>query len=99
MTRRDPTPRPAEPPGVRVYVLVVAAIAFSGVAGSWVLVGPPNDLVALATLLVLGFISVGVQERDVGSKVSLSFLSIVVIASIVLTGPVGSALIGALPVM
>ena len=99
MTRRDPTPRPAEPPGVRVYVLVVAAIAFSGVAASWVLVGPPNDLVALATLLVLGFISVGVQERDVGSKVSLSFLSIVVIASIVLTGPVGSALIGALPVM
>ena len=53
----------------------------------------------MVTLLGLGFISVWFQERDVGSRVPMSFLSIVVIASVALTGPVGSAVIGAVPVM
>jgi HD domain len=99
MTRRDPTRRPKEPPGVRVYVLVVALVAVFGVAASWVLVGPPKDIVALATLLALGFISVWVQEKDVGSKVPMSFLSIVVIAGVALIGPFGCAVVGAVPVM
>jgi HD-GYP domain-containing protein (c-di-GMP phosphodiesterase class II) len=85
--------------GVPLYIGFTCVAAVGGVAAGWVLVGPPTDFVALGTLLALGFISVWVKERDVGSRVPMSFLSIVVIAGVVLTGPVGSAVIGALPVL
>ena len=81
------------------YVIVVTLLAVAAVTVSWKLVGPPDDGVALVVLVVLGVISVGVQERDVGSKITFSFLSIIMIASVVLVGPVGSALVGAVAVM
>src|SRR5215204_1842230 len=88
--RQQPTSR-----GVLAYVIVVTLIAVGTVSVSWVLVGGPKDWVAFGVLLVLGVLSVGVQERDVGSKITFSFLSIILITSVVLVGPVGSALIGA----
>ena len=47
-------------------------------------------------MLVLGLLSSVVRERDVGSNITFSFLSIIIISSAVLIGPVGSALVGAI---
>lgn len=85
--------------GVLLYIAVTSLMALVGVTTGWMLAGPPTNLVALGTLLGLGLISVWVQEPDVGPRVPMSFLSIVVIAGVVLTGPVGSAVIGAVPMM
>jgi putative nucleotidyltransferase with HDIG domain len=99
MTRRAAAREQTASRGVLAYVIVVTLLAVAAVTVSWKLVGPPEDGVALVVLVVLGVISVGVQERDVGSKITFSFLSIIMIASVVLVGPVGSALVGAVAVM
>ncbi len=66
------------------------------VVGLGGLPSPFENPVALITLLVLGVLSMLVRERDVGANITFSFLSIIVIASVVLVGPVGSALVGTL---
>lgn len=82
------------PRSTTVYIWLVSAGAALLLAVSWVMVGPPQDLLALAILVMLGVLSNRLRELDVGSRVSFSFLSIVMVASIVLVGPVGSALVG-----
>lgn len=72
--------------------LVVATLA--GYALSWRFVGPPQNVVALIALTVLGVLSNMLREPDVGLRVSFSFLSIILIASVVLVGPVGAATVG-----
>ena len=62
---------------------------------SWVLrIGPPVEWAAVVTMLILGLLSSVFRERDVGSNITFSFLSIIIISSVVLIGPVGSALVG-----
>ena len=95
MSGREPSQGARRPRAVPVYIAFTALLAVAGVAASWYLVGPPRDLVALATLLLLGLLSVTLREREVGTNITFSFLSIIVISSIVLIGPVGSALVGA----
>jgi putative nucleotidyltransferase with HDIG domain len=95
MSGREPSQGARRPRAVPVYIAFTALLAVVGVAASWYLVGPPRDLVALATLLLLGLLSVTLREREVGTNITFSFLSIIVISSIVLIGPVGSALVGA----
>jgi putative nucleotidyltransferase with HDIG domain len=95
MSGREPSQGARRPRAVPVYIGFTALLAVVGVAASWYLVGPPRDLVALATLLLLGLLSVTLREREVGTNITFSFLSIIVISSIVLIGPVGSALVGA----
>jgi putative nucleotidyltransferase with HDIG domain len=95
MTEREPARAPTWSRGVRLYIVAVVVLAVISLVASWRIFGPPTDLVALVTLLALGLLSGVVREPDVGSKVTFSFLSIIIIASIVLTGPVGCGVIGA----
>jgi putative nucleotidyltransferase with HDIG domain len=94
-----PAQRPTWSRGVQLYVCAVAVVAVVAVVIS--IVKPPHSWerdqwVAFGVLLALGLVSVAVREPDVGSKVTFSFLSIIVISSVVLTGPAGSAIIGGL---
>jgi len=81
---------------VNAYICVVVVLAIAGVVASWLFVGPPRDVLALLILCAMGILSFMLKEPDVGSRVGFSFLSIVVIASIVIIGPVGCAIVGAL---
>ncbi|MEP6649001.1 MAG: HD-GYP domain-containing protein [Lapillicoccus sp.] len=95
MTEREPARAPTWSRGVRLYIVAITLLAAVGLVVSWIVVGRPTDVVALVTLLALGLLSGAVREPNVGSKVTFSFLSIIIIASIVLTGPVGSGVVGA----
>jgi putative nucleotidyltransferase with HDIG domain len=59
--------------------------------------GPPpdNDLVTLLVLGVLGVLGSASQERNVGGRITFSFASIILLAAVVLTGPLGAAAVGA----
>jgi hypothetical protein len=92
--RRAADRRPPAP--VIAFIVVVGAVAVTSVALSWRLVGFPRDTLALLILCSMGVLSVLLREPDVGSRVGFSFLSIIVIACIVIVGPVGCALVGAL---
>jgi len=87
----------AKPPlAVTLYIFCVCLLACGTVAVSWLVVGPPHDLVALLILSIMGILSFLFREPDVGSRVGFSFLSIILLSCIVIVGPVGGALVGAL---
>lgn len=95
------TPRPAEQSTARRsswrmlnYLVPVWLVAAASVAAGWQIAGPPDDLPALLVFFVLGVMSWLVRENDVGSRVSFSFSSIIVLASGVIVGPVGAGLVG-----
>ncbi len=96
MTERQAGPSPGWSRAVVLYVAAVAVGGAAAMALSSVFRPFAIDGTWLVTLLILGLLSVILREPDVGSKVTFSFLSIIVIASVVLIGPVGSALVGAL---
>jgi len=96
MTRRGKPAADRTPVSVSLYITVVAVVAVVSVALSWYAFGPPKDVLALLILCGLGILSIRLQEPDVGSRVTFSFLSIIVVASIVLVGPVECAIVGAL---
>jgi putative nucleotidyltransferase with HDIG domain len=82
----------------RATVATVAAVVAlcGGLAWlSWLVAGPPNDLLAIIVLSVLGIASWLLREPDVGSRVQLSFISIVLLAAVAIVGPLGAAIIGA----
>jgi len=97
MTERESARAPTWSRGVRLYILAVIAIAVAALAVSWVKVPrePPMDVVAFVTLLALGLLSDSAGEANLRSKVNFSFLYIVMIASIVLVGPFGCGVVGA----
>src|SRR3954447_15434319 len=83
--------------GVPLCIAATTLVAVAVVTVSWVLhIGPPVEWAAVVTMLILGLLSSVFRERDVGSNITFSFLSIIIISSAVLIGPVGSALVGAL---
>ena len=84
------------PRAVFAYIGIVCLLAIATVLASWAVVGPPHDLVALAILCVMGIIGNILREPDVGSRVGFSFLSTILLACVVIVGPVGGALVGAL---
>src|SRR4051794_40393899 len=95
------TPRAAagarrRPTAGNVYIGAVITAAVAALVVSWRRFGPPEDLVALATLAGLGILGVRLREPDVGSRIAFSFISIVLIACNVLVGPTGSAIVGGL---
>jgi putative nucleotidyltransferase with HDIG domain len=57
--------------------------------------GLPKDPKALLVLTVLALAGWMLRESDTGNRVRLSFTSIVLLASAVIVGPIGSGLIGA----
>ncbi|MGB8379724.1 MAG: HD domain-containing phosphohydrolase [Dermatophilaceae bacterium] len=82
-------------PRVLVYITGVWAAAIGLSVVGWLAVGPPQDIGALIVLCVVAAVSQAFTERDVGGRVSFSFASIVTLASVVLVGPVGCAIVGA----
>ncbi len=96
MSERGSAPATRWPRSVLLYVGATVVVAVLALTASLFLVGPPTDAVALVTLLVLGLLSVLLREPDVGSKVTFSFLSIIVVSSVALIGPVGSAVVAGL---
>ena len=82
--------------GALTYIGLVCLLALAVIVVGWVLDGPPSDPVALVILTLMGMASWILREPDVGSRVGFSFLSIVLLAGIVIVGPVGCAVIGAL---
>lgn len=90
-------PRPARPPlalplGVYICATVALAIVLVGVAGALFGV-PKNDIVPLVVLCGMGLLSQVLREPNVGSRVAFSFLSIILLASIPIVGPVGCAVV------
>ncbi len=82
--------------GAPVYIGLVCVLAVAVVVVGWARNGPPSDPVALVILTLMGMAGWILREPDVGSRVGFSFLSIVLLAGIVIVGPVGCAVIGAL---
>ena len=54
-----------------------------------------NDVVTLVVLGVLGVLGSASQERNVGGRITFSFASIILLAAVALTGPLGAAAVGA----
>jgi putative nucleotidyltransferase with HDIG domain len=77
------------------YVASVAALALGLALTGWLATGPPSDIYAVAVLSGLGITSWLLREIDVGSRIHLSFLSIILLTSAVVVGPVGAAIVGA----
>lgn len=82
------------PARVRGYVAAVVAVTAACILLAWHLVGSPRDVVALLVLTGLGLISWALREGDIGARVQLSFTSVILLASVVLVGPVGAAIVG-----
>jgi HD domain len=90
--------RPSAGAGVKAtyaYVAVVYLAAATLIFFGWRMAGPPQDLFALVVLWLMGVISWAAREREVGTRIQISFLSIVMLSSAVIVGPVGAALVGA----
>jgi len=56
-----------------------------------------DDVVPLVVLCVMGILSESVRGGDVGRSTRLSFTSIVSLSSVALLGPLGAAVVGAVP--
>lgn len=80
------------------YIFGVAALAVALAALGWWIAPSAPDLTALVLLSALGVLSWNLREPDVGSRVSISFLSIVLLASAVIVGPFGAAIVGVISV-
>ncbi|HEY7718449.1 MAG TPA: metal-dependent phosphohydrolase, partial [Pedococcus sp.] len=74
----------------------MCVIAATLLCAGWLVAGWPEDPVAFVILLVLGVLSWVLRETNVGGRVQFSFTSIVLLASAVIVGPVGTGLIGLL---
>ncbi len=61
----------------------------------WLVTGQLGDIYAVLVLSGLGIMSWLLREIDVGSRVQLSFLSIILLTAAVVVGPVGAAIVGA----
>ena len=97
MSKAGAAREPSSSRAVPLYIAATTLVAVAVVTVSWVLhIGPPVEWAAVVTMLILGLLSSVFRERDVGSNITFSFLSIIIISSAVLIGPVGSALVGAL---
>jgi HD-GYP domain-containing protein (c-di-GMP phosphodiesterase class II) len=77
-----------------IYVAVVVALALSLASIGWLATGQLGDIYAVGVLSGLGITSWLLREIDVGSRIQLSFLSIILLTSAVVVGPVGAAIVG-----
>ncbi len=86
------------PPGLIIYILGAAVLALGAGIVGW-LVAPPTDRwVALVLLSAMGVLSWNLREPDVGSRISFSFLSIILLAAAPIVGPVGAMIVGVVSV-
>lgn len=61
---------------------------------AWVVAGPPTNVPAMAVLTLVAVAGWVGRENIIGTRIRFSFVSIVILASIVITGPVGAAMVG-----
>lgn len=88
------TPTTRQPTAVLGYVAGVVVVTLSAALLSWRTFGLPTDPLALAILVTLGVISWLVRESDIGSGINLLFTSVIQLASVVIVGPLGAAIVG-----
>lgn len=96
-TNPDPgaAPRRLHNRATIAYVSVVASVAL-GLAGfGWLTTHGIGDVYAVIVLCGLGITSWLLREIDVGARIHLSFLSIILLTAAVVVGPVGGAIVGA----
>ena len=79
---------------VALFIGFVWLLALVAVALSWLVAGPPTNLPALVLLVLVAVAGWLGRDNLVGTRIRFSFVSIVVLASIVITGPAGAALVG-----
>lgn len=77
------------------YVATVVGLAIGLALVGWLTTGQLGDVGAVLVLSGLGITSWLLREIDVGSRIHLSFLSIILLTSAVVVGPVGAAIVGA----
>src|SRR5689334_20234620 len=82
---------------LRITLLIgfVWLLALAGCTLAWMAAGPPSNVPALAVLTLVAVVASSIgRDNFVGTRISFSFTSIVILASIVITGPVGAAVVG-----
>ncbi|MDC5699315.1 HD domain-containing protein [Intrasporangium calvum] len=82
---------------VRGYITVVTVAALGVGVMAWQ-VDSVVDLPALTLLVAMGVLSFQLREPDVGSRIGFSFLSIILLASAAIVGPLGTWAVGLLSV-
>lgn len=93
MTETRPEGERPRNPRLQIYLLIVLLASLGVGAWAWSWEGPPA-LGPLLLLCAMGVLSFQLREPSVGSKVGFSFLSIIMLASAVITGVFGSWLVG-----
>jgi HD-GYP domain-containing protein (c-di-GMP phosphodiesterase class II) len=78
-----------------VTVSFVCATAACLLVYSWHAAGPPTDWLPLVVLSALGIPSWVLRDTDVGGRVQLSLVSVILLAAAVLVGPCGAGIVGA----
>lgn len=78
---------------LRAYLAFVLLVSLGVGAWAWIVEGPPQ-LGPLALLVAMGVLSFQLREPAVSSRFGFSFLSIILLASAVITGVFGSWLVG-----
>ncbi|HET8596046.1 MAG TPA: HD domain-containing phosphohydrolase [Intrasporangium sp.] len=84
--------------GLLAYVLTVSLVAVLLGVVVLIVAGPP-PWTATALFVILGLVSFNLRVPDVGSRLTLSFLMVVLLASGVVLGPFGAWLVGAIGVL
>ena len=79
----------------QAFVVLVAVLALALLGVGWAVAGGPYDWVAMGVLTALGGASWVLRDSDVGQRVQISLMSIILLASAVIVGPVGAGLLGA----
>ena len=90
-------PKAGEAKAPLAFILGVFAFAIALSALAWRVADAP-DILPLVLLCAMGALSWNLREPDVGSRVSFSFLSIILLASSVIVGPFGAAVVGGVSV-
>ncbi|MEO7753043.1 MAG: HD domain-containing phosphohydrolase [Terracoccus sp.] len=103
--RRPPstTQEPVYPRRLLVYIAVVSAgslllgalSVLGAMSGNY---GRSPELAPLVLLCGMGVVSFNLREPDVGSRVGFSFLSIIMLSSAAIVGPLGAWIIGVVSV-
>lgn len=86
-------PRPPLPLPLGLYIGSTVAMAIALVLISANTVGWQGGVMPLVVLCGMGLLSQVLREPNVGSRVAFSFLSIILLASIPIVGPVGCAIV------
>lgn len=92
---RSRSPRGDSAPAVLLYVAIVGLVAAVLVVLAFLLFGGISNWLMLTVLCALSVLSWPARGKGLAGKTTLSFASILYLASVALVGPLGAALVGA----